>query len=151
MLSDQEVRPFSRRAKDTLTQKVEVAPTINRAFHNLELIHPSFRPPLAVAGCRAGSSRPPRLPSLEQLDSEGLQFGDTGCFGRPLWPLLQSRAGLLLALLLLVSEHPGELRKQGAASLRDPVDRLQPLECTIYVWYTSCTWKRCPGDTTKSW
>jgi hypothetical protein len=59
--------------------------------------------------------------------------------------------GLLLALLLLVSEHPGELLEQGAASLRDPVDRLQPLECTIYVWYTSCTRKRCPGDTTKSW
>ncbi len=108
----------ARRVKDTLAQQVEGAPTVHRTLH--ELVDPTLGLSLAVGQDHRGHYR---VRILKQPHGESLQFSDPRRFGL-LCPLFQLRVGLLFTLLLLVSEHPGELLEQGAASLHNPVSRL---------------------------
>ena len=75
----------ARSVEYALPQQIELAATIHRTLHELELVHPPLGLSLAVGQGHRGHHR---LSVLHQLDGEGLQFGDAGRFG-PLRPLLQ--------------------------------------------------------------
>src|SRR5215211_6212706 len=105
-------------------QQVELSSPVHRTLDELELVHSTFGLSLTV---RQDHRCYHRFYVLKQLDGESLQFWYSGRFGL-LCPFLQPRSGLLFGALLLVSEHPGKLLEQGAASLCKLVYRLQPLE-----------------------